>query len=265
MTLLSVKKDSSLPGSFIGEDPQKTLFDAIFKKREIHWQSIIFELVKSEQMNPWDIDISLIANRFIKILGKLKEMDLTVPGKAILAAAILLRLKSKRFVSEDILELDRLLAETENSDEDFYDSLEEDYDEGGANYRDSSGIKQPIMPRIPQPRKRKVSVYDLVNALEKALEVQYRRPPKKRVLHSFNLNKKGVDISLIIEDIYRRVKEYYSGNMASTLTFSKLLRTGTREDKVFTFIPLLHLDSQQRVNLMQEESFGEIEIHLMNS
>ena len=32
-----------------------------------------------------------------------------------------------------------------------------------------------LIPRIPQPRKRKVSIYDLVGALQKALEVKKRR------------------------------------------------------------------------------------------
>ena len=39
---------------------------------------------------------------------------------------------------------------------------------------DTSG-KPQIYPRTPQPRKRKVSVFDLVQALEKALEVENRR------------------------------------------------------------------------------------------
>lgn len=35
-----------------------------------------------------------------------------------------------------------------------------------------------------------------------------------------------------------------------------------KEDKIFTFIPLLHLTNQRKVNLEQKEHFGEIEIML---
>ena len=36
----------------------------------------------------------------------------------------------------------------------------------------------------------------------------------------------------------------------------------TKEDKVFTFIPLLHLTNQRKIDLNQENHFGEIEIVL---
>ena len=50
-----------------------------------------------------------------------------------------------------------------------------------------------------------------------------------------------------------------------TLTFTKLVPSEKKEDKIYTFIPLLHLDNQEKVNLMQKEHFGEIEIEILDN
>ena len=46
------------------------------------------------------------------------------------------------------------------------------------------------------------------------------------------------------------------------LTFTKLLPSESKEDKVHTFIPLLHLAQQNKIELVQETPFGEIEVLL---
>ena len=48
------------------------------------------------------------------------------------------------------------------------------------------------------------------------------------------------------------------------LNFSQLLETDSKEDKITTFIPLLHLCNQQKIDINQEEAFGEIKITLMD-
>ena len=118
-----------------------------------------------------------------------------------------------------------------------------------------------LIPRTPQPRKRKVSIFDLVEALEKALEVK-----KRRLLNSIpplNLEapKKKKDITEIIREVYGRIKGFFLG-LQGSLTFSKLLPSQSKEDKVYTFIPLLYLAQQSKIELVQEIPFGEINVLL---
>ena len=84
--------------------PTDAIFDIVFKQDDVSWKSIIYDLVKSEQMNPWDIDVSLLANKYIKLVKKMQEHDFRMSGKILLAAAILLKIKSKRLVGQDIEE-----------------------------------------------------------------------------------------------------------------------------------------------------------------
>ena len=235
-------------------DPHEKIFSIIFSKAdEITWQSIIHQLLKSEQMDPWDIDVSILAQKYIAMLRTLKEHDFRLSGKVLLAAAILLRLKSHRLVGEDLNELDRLLMGAEEESEELV------FDEAPSIRLDEIPT---LVPRIPHPRKRKVSIFDLVEALERALEVK-----KRRLLHSIpplNLEapKKKKDITEIIREVYGKIKTFFISTLKDRLTFSKLLPSESKEDKVRTFIPLLHLAQQNKIELLQQAHFGEIEILL---
>jgi segregation and condensation protein A len=236
------------------------IFNILFNSDEITWQSMIYELVSSEMMDPWDVDVSLLAQKFMEKLKKLKEMDLKISGKVLLAAAMLLRIKSTRFMEEDISALDALINSAHDVPEE--DNLLDGMDYGDEN-TDTPKEKPRIFPRTPQPRKRKVSVFDLVNALEKALEVYKRRPPRVRETVNVKAPEKPRDISLIIRDVFNKIIVYYK-KKRDTLTFNALLPGQTKEDKVFTFIPLLHLDNQRKIDLSQEHQFGDIAIELID-
>jgi len=236
-------------------DPHERIFNIIFSKAdEVTWQSIIYELVKTEQMDPWDIDVSILAQKYIDMLRNLKEHDFRISGKILLAAAILLKIKSNKLVGEDLSELDKLLIGVEEEMEEL------GFDETGEITK--MGEIAPLIPRTPQPRKRKVSIFDLVEALERALEVK-----KRRLLNSIpplNLEapKKKRDVTEIIREVYGKIKSFFISALGGKLTFSKLLPSESKEDKVHTFVPLLHLAQQNKIDLIQEIHFGEIEILL---
>ena len=240
---------------------QDKIFEILFEKDDISWQSIIYELVRTEQMDPWDVDISQISQKYIEMLGRLKEMDFRISGKVVLAAAILLKMKSVRLVGEDIQALDRMFIPPDEIVDDTLSIFDEPSDT-----RYNSAVF-PLIPRTPQPRKRKVSVFDLVNALEKALEVYERRPPKMKSYPEVKIPEKTLDISRVIKDVYAKIVRHFKskGKEAPKLTFNLLLPENTKEDKVFTFIPLLHLDNQRKIDLIQEYHHGEIFIDLLNS
>jgi len=238
---------------------QEKIFSILFNEDELTWQNIIYDLVKSEGMDPWDIDISMLSQKFLDMLKKLREMDFRISGKVVLACAILLKLKSNKLVDEDILALDNLMSSVDDPGE-LLEELPED-----SGRREREPIKG-LMPRTPQPRKRKVSVYDLIDALEKALEVESRRPiyvePKVKIRMPENM----VDMGELIQETYQKVESFYQGKQpkeCKRLTFTELIPSDSKEDKVFTFIPLLHLENQRKVDMYQEIHFGEIEIDLL--
>ncbi len=239
---------------------EEKIFQLLVEQNEVSWKSIIFDLIKQEDMDPWDINISILAQKYIERLKQLKNVDLKVSGKVLLAAAILLRVKSKQLVGEDMNEFDRLLSSADVDEGEFYDELEQELRQGEAQ-----GMTETfeLSPRTPQPRKRKVSVYDLVSALERALEVK-----KRRIFNMWNMSGDAViperkfDVTKAILGLYDRIKFFFFGQKQKKLKFSELVPSQKKEDKVYTFIPLLHLCNENKVDLSQDEHFGEINITL---
>ncbi|MCH8170959.1 MAG: segregation/condensation protein A [Bacteroidetes bacterium] len=233
-------------------DANERIFQLLYEQDEVTWQSLLYELVKKEQMNPWDVDITMLTKKYIETIKKLKELDFRISGKILLAAAILLKIKSNRLLNEDLSELDRLLTQ----EDELIDELDLEQPQR------QNEEKHPIIPKTPQPRKRKVSVFDLVKALEKALEVKQRRVLNSIPPMDVKIPARKKDISQIIREVYGKIKIFFSINNQKSLTFSQLVPSKTKEDIIFTFIPLLHLTTQGKVNLIQEHHFGEIEIIL---
>ncbi len=229
-------------------DPNEEIIKVLFDQDELTWQNIIYELVNSEDMNPWDIDVSLLAKRFLEIINELRKMDFRITGKLVLAAALLLKIKSNKLIEEGIATLDELI---EGGEEPF-DLLEELEEQPEEEKEEVPRLK----PRTPQPRKVKVSVHDLVKALEKALEAEAKRMPELEQ-EEVKLPER-FDIAKVIMEVYKKVEKHYSSS-DEELTFSKLVpESASKQEKVYTFIPLLHLDHQGNIGLRQEESFGEI-------
>ncbi|MAG48054.1 hypothetical protein CL617_05610 [archaeon] len=236
---------------------QDQLFNMLIKKDEITWQDMIYDLIKSEQMNPWDIDISVLTKRYLETIQKLKEANFFVSGKMLLASSILLRIKSDKLVNEEIFNFDSQLYKNEDEFEELEDP----------NFKDAPvPLREDELPKLtiktPLARKRRVNINDLMSALQKALEVNQRR-----VLRDVELDEskipvpiKTIDISQLIKDVYARILGFFKANKNATLTFKKLILGEKKEDKIVTFLPLLYLDNQEKISLEQDSPFGEIKI-----
>jgi len=236
---------------------QDQFYDMLIKEDEITWQTILQDLIKSEQMNPWDIDVSLLSKRYMDRLKGLKEHNFFISGKVVLASAVLLRIKSNKLLLDDLADFDRLLYKQEE-----YDELEE-YDDVKAVTM--GGVT--ILPRVPQPRKRKVSMEELMLALNKALEVKKRRVlrrMKEDDAPNVFIPEKTIDIAVRIKMVYKQVKNFFLDSVDKRLTFDRLAPSDSREDRINTFVPLLYLCNHEKLDLLQDEHFGEIEIKLLD-
>jgi len=174
----------------------------------------------------------------------------------ILASALLLRIKSDKFMDEDIAHFDNLMYPPEE-----LDPMEmEAYLDAPAPQRE----KVKLTIKTPQARKRRVTLSDLMGALQKALEVNQRKVSKKEYSLSIDMEipVKEIDITALIKDVYSRVVGHFETNEKGELTFSMLVKSDRKEDKILTILPLLHLDNDGKVELNQVEHFGDIYIKL---
>ena len=216
-------------------------FDVEALVGEATWKDILVDLVRKNKIDPWDIDILEVVDRYVSAVRELKVMDLRVPANIILAASMLLGFKSEVLLHEEEQES---AAEVQ-----------------GMRPRQRVEV-EPLTLRLRLPPKRRLTLAELVAALDEAMKLrEVRELAKKNLQVRFPLMFKSTDIEAETERVYQMVKA--SADKGSITTFSTLSRSGGAEDILIgLFIPLLFLAHRGKVSLVQERFFGEIIIAL---
>jgi len=233
---------------------QEQIHNLLFN-REIGWQEIIYDLINTEQLDPWDINITILTEKYLERIQNYEE-DFFVSSKVLLAASLLLRIKSEILLNKYIRSIDEILfgkkeklivpSERIELDEEIPD----------------------LILRSPIPRFRKVTLKELIESLNKAITTENRRIQKEIVNRNalretgFSLPKRRYSIKDKIKQIYQNLFEHFEKNKTShKISFTEFVN-GNKEEKILSFSPLLHLEDQKKVWLEQEKHFEEIHIWL---
>lgn len=208
--------------------------------REATWKDILVELVKKNELDPWEIDIVDIVERYVEVVKSMKVLDLRVPANIILAAAILLRLKS------DTLEIEERGEEPQAEEQ------------AGRPYVPVEGLSI----RLRLPPKRRVTLNELIGALEEAMKLkEYKASMEASEVKTVPIIIERADVEADVESIYALAKQNL--DVSKMVTYSLLCDVAERDNALLdVFIPLLFLASKDRILLLQETFFGEILISL---
>lgn len=209
------------------------------------WREVLMELVDKNKIDPWDIDITEITDHYIEAISHMKVLDLHIPANIILAASILLRMKSE------------MLILVENEEPVISD-------EAGANR---------VIPEVPslvsrlrlQPGKR-ITLSELIDALGDAMKLQQAHSQAASVPKipiSMPVNTEDIDAKL--DKVYTLVKNNIDKEYMTT--FKYLLNNFSSAESALLdlFVPLLLLMQQSRLKLRQDVFFSEIFIMLNES
>lgn len=233
---------------------QEQIHDLLFGE-QLSWQSIIYDLINSEQLNPWDIDLGLLSQKFLEKVRLLEEANFFVSSKVLFAAALLLRIKSEILLETDIQSLDDILYGRKEEKKYVQERIE--LDEEIPN----------LIVRTPLPRYKKVTLDELMNALGNAIKTETRRIQKVALTRqqefetALSLPKRRINIQDSIKGVHSHLISILNDKKES-VSFSELAGKEDNEKRIATFIPLLHLDNQHKVWLEQEKHFEEIWIML---
>jgi segregation and condensation protein A len=208
------------------------------REEEITPIDILLQLVQMGKVDPWNIDIVDLTGKYIERLREMQELDLRVSARAILAASILVRMKSEALLYSD---------EEEDEEEETKERLRVDV--------------EPLAPPL-----RRVERYytfdDLLDALMDALEEAERRKPRVRKKENieeqvFVVEDFRVDIQKHVNKLYDIVARLYIES-GEPVRFWDLVFDPTPKYIARTFLYLLFLSNLGKVELIQEEPFGEI-------
>ena len=220
---------------------------------EQSWEQIIYKVIAWEGLDPWDLDISAMSSVFIDYILQMKELDFKIPAKFVMIATVLLRMKSdnltllKYFSEDNYVEYgDGVIVEGDEAD--VIDNTEE----GLLNFE-----VNPIT--VPQKRTptRKIMVDELINSLRKVLNSQQRREEKK-IKTSDLIKVKEDNITKRIGVLYDKINNMLSRIRKDEVKFSKLVDKWEKQEVVDTFLPLVFLENERKVECRQEEMFREI-------
>ena len=206
------------------------------------WKEILMDLVVSEQFDPWNLDITQITAKYIDRVKKMKEFDLHLPANVILAAAVLLRLKSETLK----LENEEQVAEAETYIDD-----------------QPIGEVQMLHLRMRVPPKRTITLADLVNALEEVMTMEKARVQRSEErVQIMELKIPKYDIEKEMASTLEKAKKL--ADEKGWLTFSNLLKGKQKNNEaiIFAFLPLLYLENENKIFILQEKLFGEILINI---
>lgn len=234
---------------------QEQIHDLLFS-REISWQEIIYDLINTEQLDPWDIDISVLTNKYLEKIRKLEEEDFFVSSKVLLAAAFLLRIKSEILLSKYLKSIDEILF-GKKDDEKLVKQID-------WNEIDVEDIPD-LIPKSPLPRFRRVTLKELIESLDKAIVTENRRI-KKEILNTnalretaISLPKRKFNPTGKSQEIYEKLMNYIKQNFAEKISFTELAGLD-KEERIIHFLMLLNLDSQRKVWIEQNNHFEEFHI-----
>lgn len=227
---------------------------------------VLVQLAEKGEIDPWDIDIIEITDKYLAALNKSPRENLLNAGRAIFFASVLLRLKS-----DILLNLSNETLLNSQQTENYFpedDLLFEDTDV----HLDISKLESYLVRSslAKQQRKRKISLTDLIFALQQAEEEEEKRAirAKLRSERSFKIIAPETpddileitqeeDIDDVVEKIEAIVEEHLTDEKPITLSFlSEILNNKTKP-----FLALLFLAHSKKVVLEQKEIYGEVYVH----
>jgi segregation and condensation protein A len=228
---------------------------------------ILVGMAERGEVDPWNIDIVDVTDRFLAELDRRKELDLRVSGRTLFYAACLLRLKS-----------DYLDGWDGDGDEEFFVGEEdESFADLGFDFESAGDIEpmdrleREIQRRLGRKNLRKrppVTLYELIKQLKTA-EKEQRRRQRRRVPapREPDLNLSAGDVvavahdegyqkavSVVMEEFRRATRD---GDDPLTLDGLSGAMGRTRRE---VYIPLLFLMLEGKLALWQDEFFGEVYI-----
>ncbi|MFB6291646.1 MAG: hypothetical protein ABEJ25_07995 [Candidatus Bipolaricaulia bacterium] len=215
------------------------------------WRDRLDEYVYTE--DPWNISVDELASGFMRELDEMGGKNLELSGRMVLTCAVLLRAKAEK-----------LGGRNQSPEEEF----EEEMDQGFWGYEEFENDRYVPSLELPLKRmsERAVTTDELSEAFSSAIEVYERREERWEAEEEESPYGWGMELDdeesfqVKLQRLYRKVKQKFS--RGKEVLFSTLLDQDTKEEKFQTFMELLHLQSEGKIQCKQEKPFSEIKVRL---
>jgi len=210
------------------------------------WKDILLDLISSNRVDPWNVDLLDLSDAFIAKVREMDEMDFIIQANVILAASILLKYKSDYL---KFLSYQSELAEFPAAEE-----------------------SDPI-PEIPQlelssriPPRRQITAEELINEMERVIKyenIERVRIPKGSIVDTVDLQLSEHDLENDLAKVIDLIEQHTDSEGWSL--FSKITEGNDSAKRVYNLLCLLYLVQEEKINIKQDKMYGEIFINLIDS
>ena len=234
--------------------------------REIDGIEILYNMAKSGKIDPWNINLADLADKYLLEVAKLKTVNLKHTGRTILFLSVLLKIKSNILEGIDI---EQIFPE-EQEQEDFYDEFEPEYDDEPINRNNVISIDEVLQRRtsIRQNRNRVVTLKDLIRQLEfyeqldKKQELRNKLERQKKRMRSYaRLSSKDI-VNMYNEDFIKNAIPKLKENLDRIFEQEKEVELETLTllgfSKTTAYLALLFLVANTQYDIKQEKFYDKL-------
>jgi segregation and condensation protein A len=227
---------------------------------------LLLYLVKREEVDIYQVNLTKIATQFIAYIEVMKELDLDVAGEFLVMAATLMYIKSRELLPVD--QQPEALPEEDDGEDPRWELIRrlveyKKFKDAAVDLQDKEAVQEKVFPRLPgklefvqegPAAKPDVSLFDLINAVSNILKrIQQRTPTRDVFEDKWTVSEKIDHLLQLVKDRPR-------------LRFSELFANqSSRLEVVVTFLALLELIRLKVLTALQSETFSEIEIGTVSS
>lgn len=218
---------------------------------------LMLYLIKKEEIDIYDIPIAKITDQYLEYLEMMKLLDLDIAGEFIVMAATLMQIKSKMLLPPD--ETPQEDMEQEDPRAELvkklleYKKFKEAADglaarEAAASQLYSRKTEEKELLETEDSPFFETSIFDLLTAFSKILKEIPKETFYRVVKDEFTVGEK-------IHDIFHMLVNQ------PRIYFSRLFKEAkSKLEIIATFLAILELIRLKEIVVLQNESFGEIEI-----
>ncbi|MBR5303771.1 MAG: segregation/condensation protein A [Candidatus Gastranaerophilales bacterium] len=226
---------------------------------------IILDLVRMGKIDPWNIDIVDLYDKYMARISELKQDNLRSVGKALLFSSTLLKIKSDIFQGISINDF-----EVEPLDYFEDDDFGDDFEQMQIPTNNIVSFDEVLQRRtsVRLNRKRNVTLKDLIRhiqfyeELEKKYAIKSALDRKERRVRNYASLKAHQIKELAHDEYVEEVVERMRQNLAQILEREENIEL--RElcllnfDRSSAYIALLFLTREEKYELYQEEFYGKL-------
>ena len=238
---------------------------------ELDGIEVLYQMAKQGKIDPWNIDIADIADKYMLHISESKSNNLRLSGRALFFLAVLLKLKSNVLVGIDPMQFEQQeeIVNPEYDDTDdsrFSDDLYyQDY------YPDNVIPIEDIIQRrtsVKQNRNRIVTLKDLIRQLEfyekldKQQSVQNSLERAKRRVSNYKRMSNQDIINLAQEEYIESSVKLLHENLTKIFEKEEKVELNTLTllglDKITAYIALLFLSVKSEFEIEQDEFYSDL-------